>query len=61
MTTPSRRAEIRRRRTRREKIAFLRGRYAKAVSDTERTRILEKLKRLAPALRAEDLVAASKQ
>ena len=57
MTTPSRKAEIRRRRTRKEKIALLRRRYANAASDTERTRIMEKVHRLAPTMTPDALLA----
>jgi hypothetical protein len=46
MSAPSRRPEIRRRRTRREKIVKLKTRHAAASSDTERTRIAAKLHRL---------------
>jgi hypothetical protein len=45
MSAPSRRPEIRRRRTRREKILKLRKRYA-AASESDRKRIAEKLHRL---------------
>jgi len=47
MSAPSRRPEIRRRRTRKEKIAKLRKRLAKATSDSERTTLTEKLNLLA--------------
>lgn len=43
MSAPSRRPEIRRRRTRKEKIVALRKRYAAASSEGERTRIGAKL------------------
>jgi hypothetical protein len=46
MSAPSRRPEIRRRRTRREKISRLRKRLAAAASDPERKRITEKLHKL---------------
>jgi hypothetical protein len=45
MSAPSRRPEIRRRRTRNEKVRKLRTRYAKASGD-ERKRIEDKLRRL---------------
>lgn len=45
MSAPSRRPEIRRRRTRNEKARKLRTRYAKASAD-ERKRIEDKLRRL---------------
>ncbi len=46
MSAPSRRPEIRRRRTRSEKIAKLRKRHAAASTDAERSRIAAKLHRL---------------
>jgi len=46
MSAPSRRPEIRRRRTRKEKAVKLRKRYAAASSETDRKRIGEKLHRL---------------
>jgi hypothetical protein len=46
MSAPSRRPEIRRRRTRKEKIHTLRKRYATASSETDRARIAAKLHRL---------------
>jgi hypothetical protein len=47
MSAPSRRPEIRRRRTRKEKIVTLRKRLAAAKSDADRTRLTAKLHRLA--------------
>ena len=46
MSAPSRRPEIRRRRTRREKILKLRKRHAAAAEDADRKRIEDKLHRL---------------
>ena len=46
MSAPSRRPEIRRRRTRSEKIEKLQKRHLTASSDTDRTRIAAKLHRL---------------
>jgi hypothetical protein len=46
MSAPSRRPEIRRRRTRTEKIAKLKKRYSAASSENDRTRIAAKLHRL---------------
>jgi len=46
MSAPSRRPEIRRRRTRKEKILKLRKRLAAASSDAEQNRIKDKLHRL---------------
>jgi hypothetical protein len=45
MSAPSRRPEIRRRRTRKEKIVKLRKLHAAASSETERTRLGAKLHR----------------
>ncbi len=56
MTTPSRKAEIRRRRARKDKIAWLRKRYAAASSEGDRNRILEKLRRLSPTFSIEEFV-----
>jgi len=56
MTTPSRKSEIRRRRTRKEKIAFLRKRYAAASSEGDRNRVVEKLHRLSPTFKVEEFV-----
>lgn len=49
MSAPSRRPEIRRRRTRQHKIASLRKRLAAAQSDADRNRVTSKLHRLAIA------------
>ena len=46
MSAPSRRPEIRRRRTRNEKISKLRKRHAAASSDQDKTRLAGKLHRL---------------
>jgi hypothetical protein len=46
MSAPSRRPEIRRRRTRNEKTIKLKKRYAAASSEAERIRIAAKLQRL---------------
>lgn len=46
MSAPSRRPEIRRRRTRNEKIAKLRKRHATASTEADRARIAAKLLRL---------------
>jgi hypothetical protein len=45
MSAPSRGPEIRRRRTRAEKIAKLRRQYAMARNDSDRSRILGKIKK----------------
>ncbi len=47
MSAPSRRPEIRRRRTRKEKIVQLRKRLATAKTDADRTRLTTKLHKLA--------------
>ncbi len=46
MSAPSRRPEIRRRRTRNEKIAKLRKRHTAASTEADRARIAAKLHRL---------------
>jgi uncharacterized protein DUF6800 len=45
MSAPSRRPEIRRRRTRKEKIKHLRKRLAAAQTDADRNRITAKLQK----------------
>ena len=47
MSAPSRRPEIRRRRTRKEKIVQLRKRLVAAKTDADRTRITAKLQKMA--------------
>ena len=49
MSAPSRRPEIRRRRTRKEKITQLRKRLAAAKTDGDRERLTAKLHKLAIA------------
>ena len=46
MSAPSRRPEIRRRRTRKEKADKLRKRYVAASSEPDRKRLSDKLRRL---------------
>jgi len=46
MSAPSRRPEIRRRRTRNEKVQKLRKRYNAATAEADRKRIADKLHRL---------------
>jgi len=46
MSAPSRRPEIRRRRTRKDKIVQLRKRLAAAKTDADRTRLTAKLHKL---------------
>jgi hypothetical protein len=47
MSAPSRRPEIRRRRTRKEKVLKLRKRLAAASSESDRSRLSSKLERMA--------------
>jgi len=49
MSAPSRRPEIRRRRTRKEKVLHLRKRLAAAKTDADRERLTAKLHKLAIA------------
>jgi hypothetical protein len=56
MSTPSRRSEIRRRRTRTEKINKLRKRYSVAKNDAERTKLTDKLKKVSIGLTLEHFV-----
>jgi hypothetical protein len=56
MSAPSRRPEIRRRRTRNEKIAKLRKRFATASSDTDRSRLTAKLAKMARTSPGQPLV-----
>ncbi|HSB76863.1 MAG TPA: DUF6800 family protein [Terriglobales bacterium] len=59
MSTPSRRSELRRRRARKEKVSLLRKRYSAASSESERNRILEKARKVAPTLAPEQFSKAS--
>jgi hypothetical protein len=56
MSAPSRRPEIRRRRTRKEKIVKLLKRHAAAGSETDRSRLAAKLSRLARTSPGQPLV-----
>jgi Family of unknown function (DUF6800) len=47
MSAPSRRPEIRRRRTRHEKVQKLKKTYARSASDADKTRVAAKLERMA--------------
>lgn len=58
MSAPSRRPEIRRRRTRKEKVLKLRKRLAAAGSESDRTRINQKLVRLSRNSPGQPLVKA---
>ena len=63
MSTPSRNSELRRRRARKDKVTLLRKRYSAAKSEADRNRILEKVKKVAPSLSADQFtktVAAGK-
>lgn len=56
MSAPSRRPEIRRRRTRHQKITILRKRLTAAQNDGERSRIKAKLHKLSVASPGQPLV-----
>jgi hypothetical protein len=56
MSAPSRRPEIRRRRTRHHKVASLRKRLASAQNNDERSRITAKLHKLSIASPGQPLV-----
>ena len=56
MSAPSRRPEIRRRRTRHHKIANLRKRLAAAQNEADRNRVTSKLHKLAIASPGQPLV-----
>ena len=56
MSAPSRRPEIRRRRTRNEKIVKLRKRFAAAASETDKSRLAAKLSKLARTSPGQPLV-----
>lgn len=56
MSAPSRRPEIRRRRTRKDKIVQLRKRLSGAKTDADRTRITAKLHKLAVGSPGQPLV-----
>ncbi|HEX3106512.1 MAG TPA: DUF6800 family protein [Terriglobales bacterium] len=58
MSAPSRRPEIRRRRVRKEKITKLRKRIAAATSESDRSRLQEKLAKLARISPGQPLVIA---
>ena len=56
MSAPSRRPEIRRRRTRTEKIDKLRKRYAAAKNDAERSKLTDKLKKVSIGISLDQFV-----
>ena len=58
MSAPSRRPEIRRRRVRKEKITKLRKRIASATAESDRSRLLTKLAKLARTSPGQPLVKA---
>ncbi len=60
MTAPSRRPEIKQRRKRKEKITLLRRRYATAKTDADRTKIVEKVRRLYPGRAPEEMLTLAK-
>ena len=60
MSTPSRRSEIRRRRTRTEKIHKLRKTYAVAKTDAERGKLVDKLKKVSLGLTVEHFAKTAK-
>jgi len=57
MSAPSRRPEIRRRRTRKDKISVLRRRYATAKSDADRDHVFARAKLLSPSITLEQFTA----
>ncbi len=57
MSAPSRRPEIRRRRTRKHSIHALRRRYAAAKSESERQQVFARAQRLSPQLTVEEFTA----
>ena len=57
MSAPSRRPEIRRRRTRKDKISSLRRRYATAKSDADRDLVFNRAKLLSPSITREQFTA----
>jgi hypothetical protein len=58
MSTPSRRSELRRRRARQEKVSLLRKRYSAATSESDRNRILAKVKKVAPTITGDQFTKA---
>ncbi len=61
MSTPSRRSEITKRRTRRAKIALLRKHYEAAKTQDEKDRIMERIWKLSPAMTREEFEAPLKK
>lgn len=58
MSTPSRRSELRRRRARKEKVSLLRKRYGATNLESDRNRILEKIKKVAPTITPDQFTKA---
>ena len=56
MSTPSRKYELRQRRTRKRSMTLLRKRYAQAQTESERDRIVAKLARIRPGGSLADLL-----
>ncbi len=59
MSKPSRTSELRRRRARQDKVTLLRKRYAGASSESDRKKILDKLKKVAPTIAANQFTEAA--
>ena len=59
MARQDRNWEIKRRRTRRAKLAKLRARYSKARTNDERNHILAKVHRVAPTVSGEKFIASA--
>ena len=59
MSKPSRTSELRRRRARQDKVTLLRKRYAGASSDSDRKKILDKLKKVAPTIAGDRFTEAA--
>ena len=57
----TRKSEINRRRTRRQRLVKLRRRYASAKNENERSQVLEKLTRVSPAVSREQFLAPTAQ
>jgi hypothetical protein len=57
MARQDRNWEIHRRRVRRDKLAKLRRRYAKARTNDERNRVIAKLRKVAPTLAPDQFIA----
>lgn len=53
----ARKSEINRRRARRQKLLGLRQRYAAAKTESERAKVLERVRRLRPAPTQQDFLA----